>query len=113
LDLVHDLAIGPPRARDASDGLVLARVESSADRLDRRHALALEQRPELAVEEDDALDPAGTLELRGHMVEGSIEVVGDSQELAQKRLAGQAELPLAVLGRAPLEVGKVGSRALQ
>jgi hypothetical protein len=47
------------------------------------------------------------------VVQRPIEVVGDGQELAQQRLAGQPELALAVLRRAPLEVGKVGGGPLQ
>src|SRR4051794_5066065 len=53
-DLVDDLAFGVPAARDADDGLMIARVEGHAGRrLDRRHALALEKEPELAVDRRD------------------------------------------------------------
>ena len=52
-------------------------------------------------------------ELGRHGLEGPVEVVGDGQQLAQQRLAGQTQLALAILrGPAP-EVGEVGGGPLQ
>src|SRR6476646_6212521 len=57
-DLLDDLALGPVRARDVRDGFVLARIERSAGRrIDTRHAFALEQQAELAIDGSDALEP--------------------------------------------------------
>ena len=57
-DLVDDLALGAAGARDAHDRLVLARVERRAGRrLDWRHALALEEQAQLAVDGGDAVGP--------------------------------------------------------
>ena len=53
------------------------------------------------------------LELFGHRIQGSIEVVDDGQQLAQQRLAGQTQLALSILGRPALEVGEVGRGSLQ
>jgi len=46
------------------------------------------------------------LELRRHVVQRAIEVVGHHEQLAQQRLAGEAEFALAVLGGSPPEVAK-------
>ncbi len=88
-------------------GLVLA-GSKGAHRLDGRHALGGQQGPELAVDGRDALHPGRALLLGRHVLEGSHEVIRYAEDLAQQALAGEAQLPEAVLLRAPLVVGEVG-----
>ena len=57
-DLLDDLALGPVGVRDVGDRFMFARVERPARRrIDRVHAFALEQCPQLAVDGGDALEP--------------------------------------------------------
>src|SRR5258705_11125359 len=57
-DLLDDRALGLVAAGDVGDRLVLARVEVAARRrIDRGHALTVEQEPELAIARGDALEP--------------------------------------------------------
>src|SRR4051794_28103593 len=57
-DLLDDLAFGPVAARDVQDRFVLARIEGATGRrVDRRHAFALQELAELAIDGRDALEP--------------------------------------------------------
>src|SRR5437867_8711689 len=112
--LLDDLAAGATRARDVRDALVLARVERCAGRgIDRRHALALEELAELAVDGRDALDPRLVDAGFGTVLDREVEIVGEREHLANERLGGEAEHGLPLLGRAALEVEELGALALQ
>ena len=105
---------GRSGARDVGDGLVLARVERATGRcVDGGHALALEQRPQLAVDGGDALEPGVVGDRRRPGLDGPIEVVGDGQHLADEVLAGQAEIAHPLLGRPALEVLELRALALE
>src|ERR1035437_7295245 len=62
LELGHDHAFRKVAAGDADERLVLARVEGRpGGDLDRPHAFALEQDPQLAIDWGTAFPPAGAL----------------------------------------------------
>src|SRR5688500_413290 len=82
-------------------------VERLADRLDRRHALRLEDAAELALHQLHALDP-WVVRFGRHRLEGPIEVVEHREQLADEdRVAELAQLRTLVLGPA-LVVAEVG-----
>ncbi len=113
-DDVDDLAFGPAGAGNVDDRLVLARVERLAGLgLDGLHALALEQRPELAVDRRHALGPRARGQLGRAVVDGEVEVVGERQDLPDEVLAGQAEHRLALLARPAPVVAELGALALE
>ena len=95
----------------AHDRLMQVGVERLPDGLDRFDALALEHRPELPIDQPDALDP-WVVRVLGHVLEGTIEVVEDRQQLAdQDRIAELADRGALLVG-STLEVREVGRRAL-
>src|SRR5688500_6971696 len=113
-DLLDDLALGPPRARDGGDRLVIAGVERRARRrVDLAHALAFQQRPQLAVDRNDAVDPGVVGRAFGSGLDRTVEVVGQHEDLADQVLTGQPEHRLALLAGPPAVVGELGSLALQ
>src|SRR5665811_2411944 len=79
-DLQHDLPFGDPTPGDLAERLVLVGVEGPPERLDRGHALALEERPELAIDCDDALEPGVVARLRREMLKRKVEVVGEPDD---------------------------------
>src|SRR5215212_2062018 len=91
-DDLDDLALGPSRARDVHDGLVLAGIEWRPRlRGDRLDALTLEERAQLPVDRGDTLDPAVGGELRRPVVDGKVEVVSDGEDLADEVLPRESE----------------------
>jgi hypothetical protein len=93
---------------------VLARVEAHAGRrIDRAHALALDQRSQLAVDGGHALEPRIAGDRFRTLLDREVEVVGQRQDLADEVLGGQAEVALALFGRAPLEVEELRAFALE
>jgi len=71
-------------------------------------ALALEERPELAVDRDDPLEPRVVARLWREVLEGQVEVVGQLHDPREQGLAGAVEVALPVGLRPALEVRVVG-----
>src|ERR1700704_736221 len=95
-DLLDNLAVAPAAARHVDDRVVLAWIEGASGRgVDLIDALALEQRPQFAIDGGDAVDPRAGGDVLGPGVDGAVEVVGQGDNLANQVLAGQAELALA------------------
>ena len=113
-DLLDDLALGPPvpgtltmascsRGSNARPGAASMRLTPSDSR-----SVA-----QLAVDGRDALEPRVVGDGRRPGLDGPVEVVGDGQDLADQVLVGQAEVAVALLGRAALEVEELGALALE
>ncbi len=103
-----------PGPRDDHDGLVVPRVERRAGRrVDLGHALALEELAQLAVDGGDALRPRVVVELDGSRLDGPVEVVSEIQDLGDQVHAGEAEVALALLRGAALEVRELRALALE
>src|SRR5665811_444618 len=107
-DLQHDLALRGAAPGDVTQRLVLIWVEGQPEGLDRGHALALEERPELAVDRDDPLEPRVVARLWREVLEGEVEVVGQLHDPREQGLAGAVEVALPVGLRPALEVRVVG-----
>ena len=93
---------------------MLAGIERRAGRgVDLGDALALEQRPELAIDRRDALDPRVVGDRFVPGVDRPVEVVGEHEDLADQVFPGEAEHGLALLRRAASVVGELGALALE
>ena len=93
---------------------MFARIEGRAGHgVDRRHAFALEEDPQLAVDGRDALEPRVLSDRGRTRVDGAVEVVRDVEDLADEVLGGQAEIAVALLGGPSLVVEELGSLALE
>src|SRR5262245_19265995 len=80
-DLLDDLAVLAAGARHRRDRLVLAGVERPTRRgVDLADALALEQRPQLAVDRGHALDPRVVGDRRRPGLDRPVEVVGQRED---------------------------------
>ena len=91
-----------------------ARVERVSDaRLHRSHALALEKRPELAVDGSDADRPRVGLQCGGTGLDRAIEVVQRVEDLETQGIGRTARGGRAVLFAAALEVDELGTLPLE
>src|SRR5687768_12187012 len=93
------------------DRLVQVRVERLPDRLDRRHALRLEDVAELALRQPDALDPR-VVRVGRDVVERPVEVVEHAEQLADEDRVAELGQRHSLLVGSPFVVGEVGGRSV-
>ena len=90
---------------------VLVRVEWLTERLDLRNAFGFNDAAQLALRQPHALDP-GVVRIGREVLDGSVEIVEDAQQLAdQDRVAELGQRGALLIGPS-LVVRKVGRRAM-